>query len=154
MTQFAVTRRMAHAPEALFAIAADVQHYSRFVPLCTHSSESARVADEQGRERFRGTLRLAYPKLSLAETLQSDVTVDPQRLMVRATADEGPVKHLDSRWAFRPDGRGGTEVEFSVDFTMSSRILHGVVTGLFDYAMRKIMSAFEARAEALYGRQG
>jgi coenzyme Q-binding protein COQ10 len=45
-------------------------------------------------------------------------------------------------------------VEFSVDFTMSSRILHGVVTGLFDYAMRKIMSAFEARAEALYGRQG
>lgn len=154
MTQFSVTRRMAHSPDQLYAIAADVQRYSSFVPLCTDSSESSRVSDEQGRERFRGTLRIAYPKLSLAETLHSDVTVDPQRLMVRATANDGPVKHLESRWAFRPDGRGGTEVEFSVDFTMSSRILHGVVTGLFDYAMRKIMTAFETRAEALYGKHG
>jgi coenzyme Q-binding protein COQ10 len=154
VTHFAVTRRMAHSPQALYAIAADVQRYSSFVPLCTDSSESSRLSDEQGRERFRGTLRIAYPKLSLAETLQSDVALDPQRLMVRATANEGPVKHLESRWAFRPDGKGGTEVEFSVDFTMSSRILHGIVTGLFDYAMRKIMNAFEERAETLYGRHG
>jgi ribosome-associated toxin RatA of RatAB toxin-antitoxin module len=28
------------------------------------------------------------------------------------------------------------------------------VTGLFDYAMRKIMNAFEARAETLYGSHG
>ncbi len=154
MTQFAVTRRMAYLPEQLYAIASDVQHYASFVPLCTNSSESARVADEQGRERFRGTLRIAYPKLSLAETLHSDVMVDPHRLMVRATANDGPVNHLESRWAFRPDGKGGTEVEFSVDFAMSSRILHGVVTGLFDYAMRKIMIAFETRAESLYGKQG
>lgn len=153
MTQFAVTRRMAHAPEELYAIAADVQRYSSFVPLCTESSESVRVVDEQGRQRFRGTLRLSYPKLNLAETLHSDVTVDPHRLMVRALANDGPVKHLENRWAFRPDGKGGTLVDFSVDFTMSSRILQGVVTGLFDYAMRKIMSAFEARAETIYGRR-
>jgi coenzyme Q-binding protein COQ10 len=154
VTQFAVTRRMAHSPEELYAIAADVQQYSSFVPLCSASNEGPRIADEQGRERFRGTLRIAYPKLGLAETLHSDVTVDRQRLLVRAVANDGPVKHLENRWAFRPDGKGGTQVEFSVDFEMSSRILHGVVTGLFDYAMRKIMNAFEARAEMLYGKRG
>lgn len=154
MTQFAVTRRMAHSPDELYAIAADVAHYSAFVPLCTGSSEGAHVTDAQGRECFRGTLTIAYPKLALAETLHSQVMADPSRLMVRAVANDGPVKHLENRWAFRPDGQGGTQVEFSVDFTMSSRILHGVVTGLFDYAMRKIMGAFELRAETLYGKRG
>lgn len=151
MTQFSVTRRMAYAPEQLFAIAAAVEDYSKFLPLCAASRVSARRVDDEGREHFTGELQIAYAKLNLHETFRSQVTTDAKRLMVRSQSNEPPMKHLDSRWAFKPDGQGGTEVEFSVDFTLSSRLLHGLVTGLFDYALRKVMQAFEARAMELYG---
>lgn len=149
MTHFSLTRRMPHPPELLYSIAADVASYSGFVPLCASSRVWNASLDDEGRKHFRGALTIAYPKLGLAETLACNVTADASRLMVRAHSEEGPVKHLENRWRFRPDGQGGTEVEFEVEFTMASPILQGVVTGLFDYALRKILNAFEARAAAL-----
>lgn len=149
MTEFSFTRNMPYPPEALYAIAADVGAYASFLPLCTASRVQDVRVDEQGRARFTGELTIAYQKMQLAETFRSDVMADPARLMVRARSQEGPVKELDNRWSFKPDGKGGSEVEFSVSFTMSSRLLHGIVVGLFDYAARKVMDAFEARAAKL-----
>ena len=151
MTQFTVTRRMPYPPQQLYAIAAAVEDYAKFLPLCGASQVSGRRVDTEGREHFTGELQIAYAKLNLRETFRSQVTADASRLMVRSQSSEPPMQHLDSRWIFRPDGNGGSEVEFSVDFTLSSRLLHGLVTGLFDYALRKVMTAFEARAAELYG---
>lgn len=151
MTSFTLKRDMPYAPEELFAIAAKVEDYATFLPLCGASRVGAKRVDEEGREHFPGELEIRFDKLRIAETFRSRVTADRQRLMVRSISNEPPMKHLDSRWAFRPNGKGGTEVEFAIDFTMSSFVLHGLVTGMLDYALRKVLNAFEARARALYG---
>ena len=38
---------------------------------------------------------------------------------------EGPLKHLDNDWKFRPDGQGGTMVDFCVDFAFRNRGVRG-----------------------------
>ncbi len=148
MTVFHTTRRIAFAPQHLLAIVADVARYPEFLPLCT----GARVWDEKdlgnGKSSFRASLDIEYPKLRLKETFVSDVVVDPQRLTIRATSNEGPVKHIDNRWLFSA-ARGGCDIDFHLDYQMSSRLLHLAMGSVFDVAVRKIMAAFEERAHVL-----
>ena len=149
MTRHRFTRWLPHPPEHLFAIVSDVAEYGRFVPLC----EDARVWDvrEEGPlKTFRAELRIAYPKLGLREYFVSDVTADADLLSVTAISREGAVRELENRWLFRPR-RGGTDIIFTLDFQMSSRMLQMVMDTAFDYASRKILDAFERRARELAG---
>ncbi len=147
MSRHTFSRWLPYAPEHMFAIVADVARYGEFVPLC----EAARVWDEaqEGPVRsFRAELRIAYPKLRLREYFVSDVRADAGKLSVLAVSSEGAVKALENRWLFRPR-RGGTDIQFALDFHMSSRMLQMVMNATFDYAMNKILNAFEQRAREL-----
>ena len=148
VASFQTTRRVAFEPELLFSIVADVARYGEFVPLCTGAKVWDERMDGQGRRCFRASLDIAYPKLGLKETFVSDVVVDPERLTIRATSNEGPVKHIDNRWLFSV-ARGGCDIDFHLDYQMSSRLLQMAMAGVFDAAVRKIMTAFEERARHL-----
>ncbi|WP_038033759.1 type II toxin-antitoxin system RatA family toxin [Thermopetrobacter sp. TC1] len=136
-----------HPPEHLFAIVSDVSEYGRFVPLCERA-EVWDVRQDGPVKKFRARLEIAYPKLGLREYFVSDVEADAEKLLVIARSREGAVKDLENRWLFKPR-RGGTDIHFSLRFTMSSRLLQKVMDAAFDYASRKILKAFEERADEL-----
>ena len=65
---------------------------------------------------------------------------------------EGPLKYLHNSWKFRPDGQGGTEVDFCVDFAFRNRMFEALAGQMFDRALRRMIGAFEERARTqLYG---
>lgn len=148
MARREVSRILAHEPRFLFEIAADVAAYGAFVPLCREARVWDETVDSDGCRRFKAALRIVYPKLRLDETFVSDVRADPVRLTLKATSNTGPVKHIDNRWRFVATGNA-TRVGFSIDYQMSSRLLQVALSGAFDYALAKVMSAFEARADEL-----
>jgi coenzyme Q-binding protein COQ10 len=154
MPQFSVTRRLPFRPADLYAIAADVPSYPRFVPLCTDARVWDESKDADDRRHFRAAIDLAYPKLRLSETLTSEVTTDPVALAVRAVSTAAPAKFLDNRWLFHDLGAGGTDVDFYISYELRSWTLQLLVGGMFDYAVRKIINAFEARARELYAPVG
>jgi coenzyme Q-binding protein COQ10 len=154
MPQFSVTRRLPFRPADLYAIAADVPSYPRFVPLCSNARVWDETTDADGRRHFRAAIDLAYPKLRLWETLTSEVTTDPIALAVRAVSTAAPAKFLDNRWLFHDLGTGGTDVDFYISYELRSWTLQLLVGGMFDYAVRKIINAFEARAQELYAPVG
>jgi coenzyme Q-binding protein COQ10 len=154
MPQFSVTRRLPFRPADLYAIAADVPSYPRFVPLCSNARVWDETTDADGRRHFRAAIDLAYPKLRLSETLTSEVTTDPIALAVRAVSTAAPAKFLDNRWLFHDLGTGGTDVDFYISYELRSWTLQLLVGGMFDYAVRKIINAFEARAQELYAPVG
>jgi coenzyme Q-binding protein COQ10 len=154
MPQFSVTRRLPFRPADLYAIAADVPSYPRFVPLCSDARIWDESVDADGRRHFRAAIDLAYPKLRLSETLTSEVTTDPVALAVRAVSRAAPAKFLDNRWLFHDLGAGGTDVDFYISYELRSWTLQLLVSGMFDYAVRKIINAFEARAQELYAPVG
>jgi coenzyme Q-binding protein COQ10 len=64
---------------------------------------------------------------------------------------DGPMRDLDNVWHFRPADGGGCEIDFSVRFTFRSQLFEMLAGQYFDRAFRKMVSAFEARADELYG---
>ncbi|MCX7350052.1 MAG: type II toxin-antitoxin system RatA family toxin [Alphaproteobacteria bacterium] len=151
MPQFSVSRSVPYTAEQVFAITRDVARYKEFLPLVKRSLVRCAKTDEQGREHFEGELTVAYDKLRIEEVMTSRVTVDPPALTVTARSDEGPVKHLVSEWRIVPTGDNRCDINFTVDYALKSKMLQMVLSGMFDMAVRKVMSAFEERARALYG---
>ncbi|MFZ4541570.1 MAG: SRPBCC family protein [Rickettsiales bacterium] len=62
----------------------------------------------------------------------------------------GPFKHLDNHWRFVPHG-AGCEIHLDLDFEFKSRLLDKMLGGMFGRACEKMVGAFTARANALYG---
>lgn len=151
MPQFSVTRSVPYTADQVFAIARDVARYKDFLPLVKRSLVRGAKTDDKGVETFEGELTLSYEKLRIEEVMTSRVSVDPAALTVTARSDQGPVKHLVSEWKIVPTGDNRCDINFTVDYALKSKMLQVVLSGMFDMAVRKIMSAFEDRARQLYG---
>jgi coenzyme Q-binding protein COQ10 len=151
MPQFSVTRSVPYTAEQVFAIARDVARYKDFLPLVKRSVVRNAKTHEDGTETFEGELTVAYAKLGIEEVMTSHVVVDPAAMTVTARSDQGPVKHLVSEWKIVATGANRCDINFSVDYQLRSRTLQFMFSGMFDLAVRKVMSAFEERARVLYG---
>lgn len=134
---------MPWSPEQLFDLVADVGRYGEFLPWVSavrvrSNSDTEMVAD------------LIVGFSALRETFTSRVK---KRRAESIAVDyvDGPLKHLHNEWGFRPDGKGGTFVDFAVDFAFRSSIFERLAGQMFDRALRKMIGAFEERAQALYG---
>lgn len=151
MAKFNVTREMPYSAAELFAIAADVDSYKDFLPLVESSRTFDRAEVSGGAERFKGELRVRYKKLHIDETFVSDVVADRTALKVSSRSEGGLFDHVIAEWRFSDRKSGGATVEFQVDYKARSRSLQFFMSGMFDYMVRKINNAFEARARALHG---
>jgi coenzyme Q-binding protein COQ10 len=152
MPKFSVTREMPYRAADLFAIAADVDRYKEFLPLVESSRTFDRERMSDGVERFKGELRVRYRKLHIDETFVSDVLAEEKGFKVSSRAKGGLFDHVDAQWRFTDRKSGGAIVEFQVDYKARSRSMQFFISGTFDYMVRKINNAFEARARQLHGR--
>ncbi|HEX8533518.1 MAG TPA: type II toxin-antitoxin system RatA family toxin [Allosphingosinicella sp.] len=143
MPRHTETRNLPYSPEQMFDLVADVKRYQEFLPWVAATrirsdSETLMVAD------------LVVGFKSLKETFASRVTKQrPTHIKVEYI--EGPLKYLHNSWDFRPDGKGGTDIHFCVDFAFKSRIFETLAGQMFDRALRRMIGAFETRAHELYG---
>ena len=151
MTKYSLTRRVPYSMEQVFKITGDVAKYKEFVPLVKKSVVKNKKALPDGRTTFDAEIAVAYSKLGIHETMISKVTVDPVGQIVKAHCSDGPVKSLDSEWKLVKVDANTTEIQFTVDYTLKSRSLQFLISGMFDMMLRKVMRAFEQRAHKLYG---
>ena len=151
MPSFKITNRSAYRPEQMYAIAADVERYPEFIKLIRGARVSKRERHPDGTQTCRSEIDIVYNKLNIHQSFASDVTLDPKALTIRSVSTQKPMKRLDSRWVFRALAEGGSAVDYDVDYELSNRVLQFVMNKSFDYAMQKVVEAFEKRARALYG---
>jgi coenzyme Q-binding protein COQ10 len=150
MPELSTTRRVHHAASEMFDLVADVERYPEFVPLC----QSLRVrmrTEEGGKEVIVADMTVAY-KL-VRETFTSRVTLDRANLEILVEYLEGPFRRLNNRWRFRPVDERLSDVEFYIAYEFRSRTLGMLMGAVFDAAFRRFASAFEQRADKVYGTQ-
>jgi coenzyme Q-binding protein COQ10 len=148
MPSFQTTRRVRHAPEKMFDLVADVENYPRFVPLCESLTVRLRRPVDEGREILVADMTVSYAVFR--ETFTSKVTLDPANLAILVEYLDGPFKHLENRWTFKPEGSGCT-VGFWITYEFKSRALGALMGAMFDKAFRRFAEAFEERADVVYG---
>ena len=144
MTVHAEKRVVSHTPEQLYALVLDVQKYPQFLPWCL----AARVKSQTEHE-LAADLIIGFNMFR--ETFTSYVEFDSDKLEINVRYAEGPFKHLTNNWRFLPH-EDGCEIDFYVDFEFNSRLLQSVIETLFTEAVRRMVRAFETRADELYNK--
>lgn len=144
MPSHAEQRPSPYTAQQLYALVDDVKSYPQFLPWCL----GARVRRVDAKT-VHADLILGWQ--AIRESFTTKNTSDPEALTVSSELIKGPFSKLDSRWKLIPQEQGCI-IDFSVDFAFKSRILATVVEPLFMTAQRKLIQAFEARADALYAR--
>ncbi len=133
----------------MFALVADVEKYPEFVPLCQKLRVLSRRQDGET-ETILASMTVAYKMIR--ETFTSEVRLDRPASEIRVKYHDGPFKALDNVWKFRPLGPQSCEIGFSIAYEFRSRMLQMLMGAVFDRAFRKFAEAFEARADAVYGK--
>jgi coenzyme Q-binding protein COQ10 len=151
MPQFSTKRRVRHAAGDMFDLVADVERYPEFVPLCGAMKIRCREAPSNGNEIIVADMTVAY-KL-IRETFRSRVTLDRPKLQILVEYIDGPFRHMENRWTFRPAGERECDVEFFIAYEFRSRVLGALMGAMFDAAFRRFAAAFERRADEIYGRK-
>jgi coenzyme Q-binding protein COQ10 len=149
MPQFSTKRRVRHSAANMFDLVADIEHYPEFVPLCRSTRERKRLQDDKGREVVISEMTVAYKLIS--ESFTTKVTLDRPKLEILVEYLEGPFQKMNNRWNFRPLGDKVCDVEFFIAYEFRSRTLGLLMGAMFETAFRRFSSAFEQRANEVYG---
>lgn len=140
--------RVNHSASDMFDLVSDVEKYPEFVPLC--QSLTVRSSKEKGQKTLLvAEMTMAYKMLS--ETFTTQVLANREDLSIDVKYIEGPFKYLDNAWRFHDLDEGGCEISFLVDYELKSKMLQLAAGAVFDRAFAKFTSAFEARADEVYG---
>lgn len=143
MPRHAERRPLRYSPEQLFDLVADVDRYPEFLPWCTgvrvrQRSETLLIAD------------LVIGFKGISERFTSRVELDRPNLEINVSYEKGPFKYLKNHWKFER-AEDGCVVDFFVEFEFRSKILEKLIGMVFTEAVRKMVAAFESRADSLYG---
>ena len=150
MPKFEATRRVAHTPEEMFALVADIERYPQFLPLCEALAIRSRK-ERDGRTVLVADMTVGYK--AIRETFTTQVYLKPDERIIDVKYIDGPFKYLSNVWGFEP-ASDGCFVRFFIDYEFKSRILGAMMGSMFDRAFRMFAEAFEKRADVVYGRPG
>ncbi len=171
MTRHHEEKFLPYTPAQMFDLVADVARYPEFLPWTAAARIHSRLPITQGGnlggEVLEADLVISF-KL-FREKFGSRVTLLPAHLPAGSPTGSpsggrilteylnGPFRHLKSEWSFAeaPPDRppGSCKVVFDVDFEFRNALLTAVIGFVFNEAMTRVVRAFEARAQVLYGRK-
>ena len=149
MPSFLSDHKVNHKADEMFRLVADVERYPEFVPLCQDLHVRGRKELDGGRTVLVADMTVAYKLFK--ETFTSRVELRPQDRTILVEYLDGPFKHLENKWTFEDAGEGSCNVGFYISYEFRSRTLGSLMGVMFEKAFRKFSSAFEARADQVYG---
>ena len=135
-------RIIKHTPNNLFNLVADVKKYPEFLPWCL----GARIK-KPNLKSFEADLIIGFKIYK--EIYSSKITLDQKKKKIVVDYKDGPFEYLQNYWLFK-ENQDGCEIEFMVDFKFKSIFLQTLMETLFNEAVKRMVKAFENRANELY----
>jgi len=136
------SRVIKHTPKNLFNLVSDVSKYPEFLPWCL----GARVKNIN-QNNFDADLIIGFKIYK--EIYSSRIFLDNIKNVIKVEYMDGPFERLENHWVFKENNEGCI-VEFMVDFKFKSVFLQTIMETLFSEAVKRMVKAFETRANELY----
>ena len=136
------SRVINHTPVNLFNLVSDVNKYPEFLPWC----KGARIKNIRDNV-FDADLIIGFKIYK--EIYSSRIYLDNINNKILVEYKDGPFEYLENSWVFKKNN-SGCKVEFMVDFKFKSIFLQTIMETLFSEAVRRMVKAFENRANQLY----
>lgn len=132
-----------YSAEQMFNLVDKVEDYPEFLPWCGGVEVS-----ERSDQSLTAKIKINYHGLKQSFSTQN-TNVRPTGMTMRLV--EGPFKHFEGRWTFKPLREDACKIEFDMEYEFSSRILEGVIGPVFSMIANSFVDSFCKRAEQIYG---
>jgi ribosome-associated toxin RatA of RatAB toxin-antitoxin module len=64
---------------------------------------------------------------------------------------EGPFKHLNGTWHFKPLREDACKIDFDLQYEFSNKLIEQIIGPVFNMIANSFIDAFSKRAEVVYG---
>ncbi len=146
-----IWRRVAFAPDDVFALASDVTDYPNFIKYIA----AVRVKNDHedgGKRTLLAEVRVHYKYVR--ERFSTHVVLDRAGRTVDVRLARGPFSKLRNAWRIHALDDGSSLVEFKIDYELAIPFLGQLLRSKEDRAAAAIMTAFERRAGERFAPQG
>lgn len=129
----------------LYRLVDDIPSYPDFLPWCDSAIEHARHEDS-----VEATIMLKKGPISQAFTTRNVNSSDPCH-RIEMNLLEGPFSDLYGVWLFKPLHADACKVSLEMEFAISNPLLRVTLEPVFTQVLSRLVDAFKARAEEIYG---
>jgi len=144
MKRIARSAIVARPAARVYALVEDIESYPTFLPWCAEAH-----VHERSPERTVATL------VARAAGLRQSFTTENRNRpgeAIEMRLLEGPFRHFEALWRFRPLGPQACRVEFTMRWEFASRALAKLLEPLFGRIAQTMVEAFLHRLDELDGR--
>jgi len=134
---------LGYSAEQMFALVDRVEDYPLFLPWCGGVEVKER---EEG--RLVATLKINYHGVRQSFTTEN-TNQRPSLMTMRLL--EGPFKHLNGTWHFKPLREDACKIDFDLQYEFSSKLIEQIIGPVFNMIANSFIDAFSKRAEVVYG---
>lgn len=143
-------RKLNYSAQQLFDIIADVERYPEFLPLWqeVHVSKLPRTTSEHYCYSTLQTIQLGPVKKRFCTETQ---LYPFKRIHIQSS--DPLFQTFNMNWLFTPDNNNQCTIEFSLNCVAASLFLRPVFDAVLLQMAQSIVSAFENRAQFIYGNK-
>lgn len=148
MTVLRKSIELPYRADDLFELVSDVGRYPDFIKWM----QSIRIIDEMEEGSvFSVRAEAVVGFLTFRERFTTDVTSDRSARTIQVALVRGPFRRLANHWKFEPVDTG-TRIDFYIDFQFRNLVLQALAAANLDFAVNRIMDAFQDEAARRYKR--
>ncbi|WP_084544954.1 type II toxin-antitoxin system RatA family toxin [Derxia gummosa] len=138
---------VAHPVSRMFDLVTDIEKYPEFLPWCGGARILSTVPDNGG-----VTVVVAAIDINFKGVRQSFSTenIEVPGHSITMKFRDGPFRMLDGQWQFISLSEDACKVTCRIEYEFSSRILEGLVGGVFGHIAGTFVDGFVKRADQLY----
>ncbi|MDR2111491.1 MAG: type II toxin-antitoxin system RatA family toxin [Candidatus Accumulibacter sp.] len=126
----------------MFDLVEDIESYPQFLPWCGGTRVDFR--DE------RRTVATTYVNVHGAKAHFTTENAKERPAWMTMKLVEGPFRHLEGSWRFKPLGENACKVEFQISYEFSNKMLDKIVGQVFNQIANTFVEAFVKRAHQVY----
>ena len=143
MTTYTERQRLKYTPSQLFDLIVDVERYPEFMPWIVDSRVRRRVDNVMNTELTvgKGPLRKRFTTIAVLDR--------PHRVDI--SSPDSMFRRFEMHWILQPIAESDTNLEYSLDYQFSSRILQMLMAAALVSQAAATLAAFKRRALYLYG---
>jgi ribosome-associated toxin RatA of RatAB toxin-antitoxin module len=134
---------LGYSAEQMFALVERVEDYPKFLPWC--GGVEVRQREEN---KLVATISIQYHGVRQTFTTEN---INTPPTSIKITLKEGPFKHLDGTWTFKPLRADACKVDLDLHYEFSSKLLEQIIGPVFNMIANSFVDSFCKRAEAVYG---
>ena len=142
MVKYLVKQKLNYSNKQMFDLISDVAKYPEFLPWCKATNIYNKSDDT-----FYSDMEIGFKLIN--EKFTSKVTL-VEEYKVFSEAISGPFKKMNNIWEIISISGNECEINLTIEFEFKSFILQNIIGTLFEKASKKMIIAFEERANELY----